>query len=205
MQEKPVPFMGFQVRAILQGKKTRFSFPITPSPVNDSDFPECPFGKRQDRLFVQEKWAVAKVVENWESGGDTMYSEWGEGDPRRYLKGDARFGTCAQIFWEADKDNPTEFYDWKFKDRVEPAEIKFQSAATMPQWASRIVLENVWISTSRLLDMREDDAKAEGFLNLGAFFSFWEGVYGKTSFRLVKNPWIFTVNFIVYATRNPNK
>jgi hypothetical protein len=85
----------------------------------------------------------------------------------------------------------------------------------MPRWASRITLEITGVRVERLVDISEDDARAEGItdggcLNCGesetncgclnpqpdardSFIYLWESINGPGSWAA--NPWVWVVEF----------
>jgi hypothetical protein len=62
-KERPIPFSGPMVRAILEGRKTQARIVMTPQPERftlKSDFIGiCPYGQPGDMLWVRESWAPA--------------------------------------------------------------------------------------------------------------------------------------------------
>jgi len=188
-KERPILFSAPMVRAILAGAKTQTRRVVKPQPqmVIDRisktwDGPAhalqyqlerlgkgCPYGQPGDRLWVRETWQVARETLDYETGGEYDVWEWPDelGDPRQYLKGDARFGTKAGLFYCADgvDKNPSAFYDlvsFDNKPILRPKEINWRPSIHMPRWASRITLEITGVRVERLQDISEADAQAEG-------------------------------------------
>lgn len=60
--ERPILFSGEMIRAILEGRKTQTRRVIKPQPEFDGGFPiwwpQCPYGKKGDRLWVREAFSV---------------------------------------------------------------------------------------------------------------------------------------------------
>lgn len=193
-KERPILFSGPMVRALLNGSKTqtrRVCKPAAnlsavievPDPLeygqvyNGSHFGDedgevqfaCPYGGRGDRLWVRESWQVARETLDYETGGEYDVWAWDEGlgDPRKHLKGDARFGTKSALFYAADGEdkNPSAFFDLLGLDNktvLRTKEINWRPSIHMPRWASRITLEITSVRVERLQEISEADALAEG-------------------------------------------
>ncbi len=136
---------------------------------NPDDARRCPYGQPGDRLWVRETWQVARETLDYETGGEYDVWEWNDdmGDPSQYLKGDARFGTKAGLFYAADGEdkNPGAFYNLTGLDNktiLRTKEINWRPSIHMPRWASRITLEVTGVRVERLQDISDDDAAAEG-------------------------------------------
>jgi hypothetical protein len=160
MTERPIPFKGEMVRAILDGRKTQTRRAIRPVPtfngggaILDADggqedyvepywvFPEtCKYGKPGDTLWVRETWGAV-----WPAD---------EPVPLRQCEIEYRADlppgcTDRPGKWPADEGNGPEVPKWR-------------PSIHMPRWASRITLEVKGVRVERLQDVTEDDAKAEG-------------------------------------------
>lgn len=200
MKERPIIFSAYDVRAILDGRKTQTrriykakNGQICPSP---NDLPSmqqaarlCPFGQSGDRLWARENWAWYPLDED---------------------------ASC--VIWRADykpdANPPAEFGAW-------------QSSANMPRWASRILLEVTAVLVERLQDISDEDVLAEGLKTLSkdggrtfktgvpdqdglpdgdgwpwraweedprrAYKRLWESIYGSDSWA--QNPWVWVIEF----------
>ena len=250
MTERPILFRGAMVRAILDDTKTQTRRVCKPAEVhclsvvvevpdpkergqvyNGSHFGDeeggvrfaSPYGGVGDRLWVREAWQVARETLDYETGGEYDVWEWPDelGDPRQYLKGDARMGTKAGLFYAADGEdkNPGAFYNLIGLDNktiLRPKEIKWRPSIHMPRWASRITLEITGVRVERLQDISEADARAEGATpipdpcdhtrlacaDIGCagprpytegFRSLWQSINGPGSWDA--NPWVWAVEF----------
>lgn len=145
----------------------------------------CPFGQVGDHLWVRESFTY---WEDDEFGGD--YLEYRTGH-RRSL---------------GDWEHPHPIYDHcigRFG--------KWTSPVAMPRWASRIILENTGVRIERLQDISEEDAIAEGIIELanrefslnggqfranyavGSFRQLWDSINKKHPWA--NNPWVWVVDF----------
>ncbi len=230
MRELPILFNGPMVRAILEGRKTQTRRIVKPQHFREDhgedasgqcisagwypDLRLCPFGKPGDRLWVREAWQVARETIDYETGGEYDVWEWNDdmGDPRQYLKGDARFGTKAGLFYAADGEdkNPGAFYNLTGLDNktiLRTKEINWRPSIHMPRWASRITLEVTGVRVERLQDISGMNAVREGVyipahIPLdGADLDWarreyrrvWEQINGPDSWS--DDPWVWVVEF----------
>lgn len=176
----------FEVRAILEGRKTQTRRTVKPQPrvVGDGvpyggtefiGLPECPYGQPGDRLWVRETWRVA-----------------------RNKNKELVFGYVADNSWSKERivKLPN---NWSGRDIP---------SIHMPRWASRLTLEIVSVRVERLNDISDEDAKDEGVIEsyrpaidpMGLannytveFFKLWESINGLGSWDL--NPWVWVVEF----------
>lgn len=200
MKERPIPFNGAMVRALLAGTKTQTRRAAkgvatvharTGEPLAklDSAGPRvaCPYGQPGDRLWVREAWRA---------------DQWFDGRPPREIP------DAAYVVYEAGGQH-VPF----------PAAVgKLRPGMFMPRWASRITLEVTGVRVERLQDISEADAKAEGMtpalagelLSEGecrvlawaaangnsarmTYSALWEQINGPGSWDA--NPWVWVVEF----------
>lgn len=157
MRERGVLFSAPMVRAILADRKTQTRRVVKdqssvsdlagggvepavwwPRRQADGDPRSSPYGMRGDRLWVRETWGV------WKNLG-------GGFDVEAVALEDAR----KQMPWAAIQYRANELEE---KNRV----FRWRPAIHMPRWASRITLVIVDVRVERLLDISEEDARAEG-------------------------------------------
>jgi hypothetical protein len=166
MKEHPILFSDPMVRAILDGSKTQTRRVVKPQPYIDeqgnfcwngycfgqdrngplvqaiaSPVPSsktkrvrCPYGQPGDQLWVREAWRT--------------YASLDDVRPSAIVPG-------AGIQYEAGGSNVHGAHSLHGMGKLRPSMF-------MPRWASRIQLEITGIRVERLLDIREDDAMAEG-------------------------------------------
>lgn len=152
MKEKPLILPGGapMIRAVLEGRKSRFTVPLKCQPDQRADWikcdmnyiwragvyaqevPEfgtwiCPFGEPGQRLWVKETHYIEPGAKEAVANGATLH-EWVE--------------------YRSDGEMSGEFC-WK-------------PPMHMPRWASRITLEIVNVRVQRLQEISEEEAKAEG-------------------------------------------
>lgn len=190
------------VRAILDGTKTKTRRIMKPQPEKNSHglwywsrggnggqlheqhfrdlIPShCPYGKPGDRLWVRETFTVVGYDEDHD-----------------------------QILGKA---GPPDEPWWGIRPKGKPSLFsgKWRPSIHMPRWVSRINLEVVSVRVERLLDISEEDAKAEGVncttcANVvdvkdgfpsyrSAFGILWESINGPGSWDA--NPWVWVVEF----------
>lgn len=153
-------------------------------------FPQCPYGKPGDRLWVRETFATLSA---------------GQYEPVKPARGygqDLRFAATDPL---ADCDIGVRGYAWR-------------PSIHMPRWASRILLEVTDVRVERLQDISEHQAQAEGIEHLphldpagtchwrvygsessgtnspvASFESLWESINGAGSWDA--NPWVWVVEF----------
>lgn len=170
MTDRPIIFSAPMIRALRAGTKTQTRRILKPQPAElvEGQTPKALRISAGDRLWVRETYAITKYSLDYETGGEECTFEWDEeyGDPRPYLDGDPRFGTCAALWYRADgeENNPSELYPCiGFKGEVlRPAEIRWRPSIFMPRWASRLTLLVDDVKVERLQDISEADAIAEG-------------------------------------------
>ena len=144
----------------------------------------CPFGSRDDRLWVRECHAFVPEPAYRRSTG------------------------IVQIV-NPDDDYQASVYRENF-DRSDGG-IKWRPSIHMPRWASRIQLEITNARVERLNVISEEDARAEGVAwSDGApnevglptqlvveakdeFARLWQSIYGEESWN--NNPWVWVIEF----------
>lgn len=178
MKERPIPFNGPMVQAVLAGTKTQTrrakALEYFSQPENDPDgwwcarvsdgaaymvykqspherAVQCPYGRAGDRLWVREPWRSTADLDNY--SGNEMAD--------RCL--DAGYHTpWAPIQYEADGARR----DWQHTSMPlyvgPPQPGRYRHGRFMPRWASRIELEVTRVRVERLQAINHMDALAEG-------------------------------------------
>lgn len=212
MKEKPIPFDGRVVRAILAGQKTQTRQVVKPQPVGklysvnggpewaypdprDPDVPDwdrvirCPYGDVGNRLWVQEVWNAV----------NTRGVFWDE------MKSLERPGQCwATVLYRALEEQSEDRYTGRY--------VRSNS---MPRALSRISLEITAVRVERVQDITEEDARAEGmkvveshlWRPLGSkepmqpytgrqrFSALWDAINEARGYSWESNPWVWVVEF----------
>jgi hypothetical protein len=195
VKERPIPFNGKMVKAILSGTKTQARRVVKPQPYKMIDgWPyrsvfdriaqaiignkvhRCPYGKPGDRLWVKET---------------------------HYLTDD---GHKEFAVYAADADDVKlhlariDALGPNFPADIAAKHRKLRPSIHMPRWASRITLEITGVRVERLQEITEDDAKAEGAqCGVGcpdhriAFGRLWENINGAGSWA--DNPFVWVLEF----------
>ena len=183
MKERPILFNGEMVRAILDGRKTQTRRVVKP-PKKFSECSHCdPFAMPPAVWWWDGEYKTVGVRQDGPFGvpGDRLYvrEKWfSPMKPRNDCLG-----------YAADDD-----YPHGRAYRVRPS-------IHMPKEHSRLLLEITGVRVERLLDIGEEDAKAEGFPffkdGLGSprvdYRRLWESINGPGSWAA--NPWVWVVEF----------
>lgn len=225
MADRPILFSAPMVRSLLSGSKTQtrriLATPdITFDAIFNDDgvwyFGDALTGRREaklpvrtkigDRLYVREHWRASR-------------------DFDRYAPRDLKPG-LRPIWYEAGYMMDTghqKFFSTKQGADFDASQVKgkHRQAMHMPRWASRITLLVENVKVERLQDISEDDAIAEGVVDMGrrdgepyshchipgvpsirvehdavpVYAQLWEMINGEGSWAA--NPWIYAVSFRV--------
>lgn len=196
MKERPINIKAWEVRAILDGRKTQTRRVVKPQPSGDLSwrgviscstikadegkhaftdrYPcarqaqriRCPYGQPGDRLWVRETWATSAALDD-RKPTDAEKPGMGYGWPVWYA------ADSGEVTWRGAKDGGPAF----------TTRGKGRSSIHMPRWASRLTLEveSVWVE--RLSEISEEDANAE----------IWKSINSPGSWA--ENPWVWVVTF----------
>jgi hypothetical protein len=221
---KPIIFDTDSVRAILDGRKTRFSIPIKPQPTY-WDEGECVYEK--DRIVGPEMYSPARIDKNGElyPGEEVygIYSDDGEyGCIAPYKPGDVLW---VRETWSTIGEWTTVDPGWMlFDGYIYKADWdidehpKWHPSILMPRSAARLFLLVTDVRAQRVQDITEADAIAEGFagvicnhpgryacedcMNTGwleppqvDFMFEWNKRYAKRGHGWDKNDWVFAHTF----------
>lgn len=190
MAENPISMNGNMILAILGGRKTQTRRLMHPQPVRtpigwlfvsgDAGFgwsgeppmdylaPLCPYGQPGDSLWVREEWGVGAI------SFDPPY---------------------VQVSYSANGKD-IKVHGWHRATEFLSPDLTFQwcEAKRMPEWASRIALLNESVRAERLMDITEEDTRAEGFSSRAAFWWAFRTIYGLPEGA---NPWVWAIGFTV--------
>ena len=185
-KERPIPFTGEMIRAILARQKTQTRRAIKPQPVLGEhwkhgwivdgeavDIPVAysPYGIPGDRLWAKETWRIAGLMYDdapmIQYRADGIERECdpidgpGAWDDDKYLKWCHRqWGymdiDCPKAGIEADTEG---IFSWT----TETNPNRWHPSMFIPRWACRIMLEVTGVRVERLQEISEGDAVAEGW------------------------------------------
>ena len=202
------------VKAILDGRKTRHSFPIKPQP---------PEG------VTWVGWMLDSTArENTKHIGSAC---WTEGSLYSYAKPRYKFGEIVYVkevfaYWKDESqciayqadNNHFDFTNrigWEDEINIEDISKKgkWESPYFMPEWASRIHLEITDIKAHRVQDITEEEAMAEGIRPMytilpgectgltndavDEYADLWDSLNAKRGYPWESNPWVWVVSFKV--------
>ena len=171
MKERPIPFSGPMVNAILEGKKTQTRRPLNFVRLGMLSKQELEnYGQPQKRY--SHPININQIHYFWPEIGSRAVVEWkrcpfGQRGDRLWVREPWRtlssfdsappreIGKRAQIQYLADDS-------LNYGDRTVALPGKKRVARYMCRWMSRINLEITGIRVERLQDISEEDAKAEG-------------------------------------------
>lgn len=211
MKERPLLFSAPMVRAILNGSKTQTRRIVKPQPTEgyDGDF-KCrmyaPIKEDKDgeQYPGEEVFGFAGCDEGW------VFPYGQIGDTLWVRETFAKHPDFPEFIYRANRGG-----DYQGKEQ---GYFKWKPSIFMPRAASRITLEIVGVGVERLLDISEEDAKAEGIerhdttfggttlwrdysgpdavfggLPVQSYKSLWESIHGKGSWDL--DPWVWKIEF----------
>lgn len=216
MRELPILFTGEMVRAILEGRKTMTR-----------------------RLVPVERYGIRNVAGCLDDPNDP--SNWGvetdhgwcllesDGASDSYalpcLYGDPGDWLYVRETWRLGGGNPGAECRGDVHYRADPDECAggpWRPSIHMPRWAARIWLEVTGVRVERVQDITQDDARAEGAIDMGgvwgalsdkgragprgAFEALWNSINAKRGYGWDVNPWVWVVEFrVLSANGKPNK
>jgi len=180
VRERPLPFSGDSVRAILTGTKTQTRRVVVPQPAAGVRYrpgggavedghgrPIVPrYGVPPELLWVRETWATAPNFDHLQ--------------PRDLLRGSIilrRADNCA-------------------------TGGRWRSGRFMPRWASRITLELTDVRVQRVQAISDDDLIREGMgcpagadVSLALFRDAWDTLNARRGYPWIFDPWVWVLTF----------
>ena len=194
---KPIIFNTEMVRAILDGRKTMTTRPISPQPKirnrglfiilwNDLEIIELNEGRALKRLSQHSPYQV----------GDVLYVRETWADVHTINEID-----CLPIYRA---------------DSIDGEGVKWRPSIYMPKEYARLFLKITDIKARRLRDITESEAQREGWdlsdtsgyetydpvymtKAIGWFRGVWESTYSKKGLRWIDDPWVWTYAFKVVS------
>ncbi len=207
--ERPIPFKGEMVRAILDGRKTqtRRTMKVQPWP---------------DALVTVEHYHPTVIDRHgdMQPGKETFGAHWDDGEYGCRCP----YGAPGDTLWVREAWRAwSQYDDWPpsrlppgvdvqyIADASAPWSSRYRSPRFMPRWASRITLRITDIRVERLQDITQKDAIAEGApeshpdidrisrrfgyqdFSRSWFAQTWEGINGHGAWD--ENPWVWAISF----------
>jgi hypothetical protein len=199
MTERPIPFKGEMVRAILDGRKTQTRRVMKVQPWPDS-------------LVTVEHYhpTVINRHGDMQPGKEIFGAHWDDGEFGLRCP----YGPPGDTLWVRETWAPlpgcvvlnVAFY--RADTIATPEDVRWRPSIHMPRWASRITLRITDIRVERLQDISEDDARAEGcpypaewagkFVDRDEtaktwFKSLWNKINGPGAWD--ESPWVWVISF----------
>lgn len=225
MSDRPINMRDWEMRALIEGRKTQTRRVLKPQPIGVESAKWCPPGwivdhpddafvftppryAPGDRLWVREAWATGM------SGNGPQIAYRATPD---FAEIDAWDGPDegAGPSFNYDRCPGAKWHDWL--PDVLDNDGPWRSPIHMPRWASRITLIVEGVRVQRLQDISEEDAIAEGVYRVGgnmlrweqyaavegltsmsptgAFAALWNSLHGPDAWDA--NPWVAAITFRV--------
>lgn len=161
----------------------------------------CPHGRRGDRLWVRETFALL-------GNEDGVCVDWSDNLQKGDEKSAAKIYRASCIQGDYGLWEVPDIAAWKPKTNGLLYEGAWRPSIHMPRWASRILLEITEVRVERLQDISEEQAEAEGvgaqaiesFRAAGvdrpagfAFRDLWTSINGDGAWST--NPWVWVIEF----------
>jgi len=227
MKERPILMNASMVAATLQGWKTQTRRAIKGDRAA-ANLDKCPYGEVGDRLWVRETWRPR----SWGSDFDWMMIEYradGNTNGRtKHIKPYEVWGDAgAEALWERLSKECTAAGcpqsgsgDFVLETPKGTPPVRWKPSIFMPRLISRISLEITGVNVSRVKEISEADARAEGVERVGdswkcygncadhktghdkrtsattSFMSLWDSINAKP-LDWDSNPWIWVLTFKV--------
>lgn len=235
MSDKPILFSSPMVRALLDGRKTQTRRVIKPQPsyIESSGRWHWPIPKSKQHgcdavVTASREWHEYLLAHQrpWHAVGDRLWA-------RETWRAHGWHGDCVEIAYAAQRGlvgwseqheqirypngdrNAFKYYAPKGPDFWRPSLF-------MPRWASRLTLTVTDVRIERLEDISEDDAIAEGVVDMGrrdgepyahcvipdmpdilmehdavpVYAQLWEKINGEGAWQA--NPWVVAYTFTVH-------
>lgn len=191
MKERPIPFSGPMVRAILEGRKTQTRRVIScaNSTVDGSRwaqerFAALDFSEKHEKLAADPSYPCGclkyvpcsldddptvghRVRSRWNTGDRLWVREaWKTAKVNDHLSPAQMVSACRKAGWKSGRTwAPIEYLADGRRENWDtfPTQLgKFRNSRFMPRDYSRITLEITEVRVQRLQEISEEDARAEG-------------------------------------------
>ena len=197
MTDRPIPFRDWEVRAILDGRKTQTRQKMKVQPYPDS-------------IVTTEHYHQTVIDRHgdMQPGPEIFGAHWNDGECGLRCP----YGAPGDSLWVREtwaRHASGVDYAADFAAVSRPQAGPWRPSIHMPRWASRITLRITEVRVERLQDISEDDAGAEGVKpctstgwngeNLvvmtarEAFADLWNDINGSGAWD--DNPWVWALSF----------
>lgn len=204
-KERPLILTAQEVNAVLAGDKTQHRAPALTSDQVSTGY-KCCYGVASGQVIFTKEESDESFVDDG------------------YISVECPFGAIGDRLWvqelharteHEDRLTRTHYYaDGNLRPdlRHDAGLLTKYSAADMPRWASRLLLEITDIRIERVNDITHSDSIAEYCFNFGekkkqcippltGFCSYWREKYGDDAWR--SNPWVWVIEFkVIKETSN---
>lgn len=206
VRERPIPFRGSMVRAILADEKR-----VTRRLVK----PQTEHGPMRCH-YVPSGWAASDGSGGCRCSALPVRAPAGDVGDLLWVR-----ETCWINTEEGDGRKPLVAYraDGEMPDYMRGGGVRWRPPMFMPRWASRLTLRVTDVRAERLQEIAEEDARAEGILGLptddmphdefrapsrAAFARAWDAMHGtKPGASWADSPWVWRIAFDRVATVTP--
>lgn len=210
MMERAKNFKNYDIRAILEGRKSMFREPIKPQPPSITFAPGYPYFDEQGKCYVfaaEDKslsWNGMVITRRkcpFGTVGDILYvrETWAKiyDESTPCLSMTDRCPDCSPdnhpFHYEYRADTNDKYPgEWPEDEGDNPECPKWKPSIHMPKEASRILLEIDEVRVERVQDITEEDARAEGFISCKEFLYTFYKIYPDL---VGLNPWVWVVTF----------
>jgi len=196
--ERSIIQSAWQVRALLDGRRTQIRVPVKPQPISKQN------GWFEWGYAIGAPRASSPRVVSWNeaawakcgtapidaygpfAAGDLLWvrETWAALDddyrPVQWPH-DLRGGPWSRVAYQADHIDP------RGDGPAHP--MRWRPSTQMPRWAARIWLRVTGVRVERVQDISEEDARAEG--HRGSFEYEWNEIHGWNPNSWDANPWVW--------------
>lgn len=206
MKERPIPFTGESVRAILDGRKTQTRRVVVPQPETRRDLlPTETEDIMEDRASRKLVFAIRTGTLTTRCLGSENFarefSPYGQPGDRLWVR-----ETFARLDGHPPEnvgaDAPVIAYR---ADDSMLRSARWSPWIHMPRWASRITLEITGVRVERVKDISYSDVLAEGCPTGNSTLAspddflwyecYWNTLNAKRGYGWSTNPWVWVIEF----------
>ena len=201
MKERPISFNYEMMRAYLAGRKTQTRRIIKP---------------QDERMAYLGGVFADGSIGFVNKDGKSILCPYGKPGDLLWVKENFAYKSKTEVIYQADFDIVdgfgSEIIDFRTGNLIP---LVWRSSRFMPRWASRIKFPIISIRPERVLEISEEDAKAEGttpsivgadleYLRYRAGFqTLWDGINAKRGHPIGNNDWVWRIEFPKYELEDP--